>query len=227
MLDTLRQVETPEGVTLNLRVAGVAPRAAAWAVDALIRFILFSILATVFATLLGKGGVGLVFLTLFVLFWFYMVLFEALNQGRTPGKLIMGIRVVSDNALPVSWTGSVVRNLLRTVDMFPVFYGFGLVAMLLDRDFRRLGDRVAGTLVVYDQHPGRSSAPRATQAVPPVLALTTDEQVALLSFAERAGHLTDERQAELAGILQPLTGRRGEASVQLLLGYANWIAGRH
>ena len=227
MLDTLKQVETPEGVTLNLRVAGVVPRAAAWLVDALIRMALLTFASTIFAALLGKGGLGLFLLIMFVIFWFYMVLFEALNQGRTPGKLMMGLRVVNDNALPVGWLNSVIRNLLRTVDVFPVLYGFGLGAMLLDRDFRRLGDRVAGTLVVYDPRPRRASAPRATQPARLPEPLTTEEQVALLGFAERAGHLTAERQAELADILQPLTGRRGEAGVQALLSYASWIAGRH
>lgn len=225
MLDTLRQVETPEGVTLYLRLAGVVPRASAWAIDSGIRLFLVLIASTVLQ-FLGKSGAGIALLVLFLLYWFYMVLFEVLNQGRTPGKILMGLRVVNDNALPVGWMASIVRNLLRTVDMFPLLYGFGFASMVFDRDFRRLGDRVAGTLVVHDGRAKRVSLPKVTRAVRPPRPLSTEEQVAMLGFAERAGHLTVERQAELADVLEPLTGQKGEAGVQRLLAYASWIAGR-
>lgn len=225
MLDTLRQVETPEGVTLYLRIAGVVPRAAAWAVDAVIRFFLAMIVLSILGAV-GKGGMGIALMFIFVVYWFYPVLFEVLNRGRTPGKILMNLRVVNDNALPVGWMASLNRNLLRTVDMFPVLYGFGLVSMLLDRDFRRLGDRVAGTLVVHDGRPHRSSVPKVTRAAVPPVPLGTEDQVALLSFAERTGYLTAERQNELADILVPVTGQAGEAGVRQLIAYASWITGR-
>lgn len=225
MLDTLRQVETPEGVTLYLRIAGVVPRAAAWAVDAAIRFFLAMMVLSILGAV-GKGGVGIALMFIFVVYWFYPVLFEVLNRGRTPGKILMNLRVVNDNALPVGWMASLIRNLLRTVDMFPILYGFGLVSMLLDRDFRRLGDRVAGTLVVHEGRPQRSSVPKVARAAMPPVPLGTEDQVALLSFAERTGYLTAERQNELADILAPVTGQAGEAGVRQLIAYASWIAGR-
>lgn len=225
MLDTLMQVETPEGVTLPLRPAGVVPRAAAWFIDAFVRLCMFGAMSALLGVL-GVAGEGIALLDLFLIYWFYMVLFEGLNQGRTPGKMVLGLRVVNANGLPVAWVPSVVRNLLRTVDMLPILYGFGLSAMLLDREFRRLGDRVAGTLVVHERAPLRGRFPKDVQAVRPPGLLSTAEQITLLNFAERAGYLTAARQMELAEVLEPYTGLTGPKAVKRLLGYAAFIAGR-
>jgi uncharacterized RDD family membrane protein YckC len=225
MLDTLTQVETPEGVTLPLRPAGVVPRAAAWFIDAFIRMCLFGAVSAVIG-LLGAAGAGIVFLEMFLIYWFYMVLFEGLNQGRTPGKMVLGLRVINDNGLPVGWIPSLLRNLLRTVDMFPMLYGFGLVSMLLDDDSRRLGDRVAGTLVVHERAPLKGGFPKDVVPVRPPGPLSTAEQITLLNFAERSGYLTPARQMELADILEPLSGLTGPKAVKRLLGYAGFIAGR-
>jgi uncharacterized RDD family membrane protein YckC len=224
MLDTLKQVETPEGVTLFLRPAGLAPRATAWFIDATFRFGIYMLLSAVLG-ILHVVGIGIFMIAMFLLYWFYMVLFECLNQGRTPGKMIMGLRVVNDDALPVTWIASLVRNLLRVADMFPALYAFGLTSMLLDRDSRRLGDRVAGTLVVHDPRPPKLTPPKAVEPIRPPLALSTEDQVTLLSFAERSGYLTAGRQMELADCLEPVTGLTGPKAVKRLLAYASWIAG--
>ncbi|MDR2013085.1 MAG: RDD family protein, partial [Rhodanobacter sp.] len=129
MLDTTAQVETPEGIALQLRSAGIVPRALAWAVDATIRIIAILVAAIVFA-LFGEGGIGFYFILAFVLLWFYPVLFEVLRDGQTPGKMAMNLRVINANGTPVTWLGSIVRNLLRTVDMLPLSYACGLVTML-------------------------------------------------------------------------------------------------
>lgn len=225
MLDTLKQVETPEGVILLLRPAGAVPRAAAWAIDAIFRFAIYLLFAAALG-MMGVAGVGVTLILMFLLYWFYMVLFECLNQGRTPGKLAMGLRVVSADALPVSWTASVVRNLLRVADMLPALYAFGLASMLLGRDSRRLGDRVAGTLVVHDRPPRKVAAPKEVEVMRPPFLLSTEEQVTLLGFAERSNYLTDARQMELADLLEPVTGLTGPKAVKRLLAYAGWIAGR-
>ena len=82
------------------------------------------------------------------------------------GKRALGLRVVNANGTPVGWVASVVRNLMRTVDMLPLLYGFGLVAALADRHSRRFGDMVAGTLVVHVENPhGHSSAPQVPALV--------------------------------------------------------------
>lgn len=225
MLDTLQRVETPEGIALQLRAAGMMPRAVAWAVDFGIRLGALFAFATLLGVL-GETGQGLYLIALFVVFWLYPILFELLQDGQTIGKRVMGLRVVHGNGTPVGWLASIVRNLLRVVDMLPICYGFGLVAGLIDPYGRRLGDMVAGTLVV---HVAPSLPNPAVPNVPVVLpnqVLSADEKAAIVAFAERAPQLTAERQAELADLLPQLTGAQGTLAVQRLLGMAQGFLGR-
>ncbi|HET9484726.1 MAG TPA: RDD family protein [Xanthomonadales bacterium] len=225
MLDTLTLVETPEGIALRLRTAGLMPRAAAWALDFMARLDIIWALATVF-TVLGDAGSGLLLLAMFAAYWLYPILFEVLRDGQTIGKKIVGLRVVNANGTPVTWLGSIVRNLLRTVDMLPVCYGFGLVAVLADPQNRRLGDMVAGTLVVHVENPHQHSAAPSVPAVHAPVPLAAGEKAVIVAFAERVQQLTPERQEELAGLLPMLTEAKGPAAVQKLLGMANEFLGR-
>ena len=150
MLDTYREVITPEGVALHLPVAGPVPRAVAWGIDLAIRLGILMLVGTVLA-LLGAAGQGLYLILLFLIFWAYPILFEALWDGQTPGKKAMSLRVVNGDGAPVGWLAAITRNLLRTVDMLPFGYAAGLVACLADPHARRLGDMVAGTLVVHNE----------------------------------------------------------------------------
>ncbi|EJM19195.1 putative membrane protein [Pseudomonas sp. GM21] len=203
-LDTRYQVETPEGIDLPLRPAGLMVRALAFAIDLGLRGLILGLLFIVLS-LLGKVGAGLGSLLLFAVSWWYMVLFEVLNQGRSPGKQWMGLRVVQDDGTPVGWSASLLRNLLRFVDMLPFGYFLGAISCLQDPTFKRLGDLAAGTLVIYREQPRtRPQLPEATP-VRPVFALTLSEQRAILGFAERQGELSEARTLELASILaQPL-----------------------
>jgi uncharacterized RDD family membrane protein YckC len=79
---------------------------------------------------LGQLGMGLGSLLLFAVSWWYMVLFEVLRQGRSPGKQWMGLRVIHDNGTPVGWSASLLRNLLRFVDLLPFGYAFGAISCL-------------------------------------------------------------------------------------------------
>jgi len=218
-LDTVHTFETPEGVELGLRVAGPLPRALAWVIDALIRYGgLF--IVSIALSILGEFGFGLFLILLFLVEWFYPVLFEV-SRGATPGKKMMGLAVVHDNGTPIGWPASMIRNLLRVVDFFPFLYGTGLVTMLINRQFKRLGDLAAGTLVIYAEHVRRShgviaAAPR-TLPVP----LPIDEQRALLDFAERSSSLAPGRVEELAQII---SDEQGPAAVETVLGYAHWLA---
>lgn len=226
MLDTVRLIETPEGVALHLHPAGVMPRAAAWAIDFVLRVGAAFTLAVLLG-LLGQTGLGLNLLAIFALMWLYPVLFEVLRDGQTIGKRAVGLRVVHANGTPVGWLASIVRNLLRTVDMLPVLYGFGVVAGLLDPQGRRLGDMVAGTLVI---HAARAPAAAPIPEVPalwPEQALAPHEKAAIVAFAERGPRLTPERQVELAELLPQLTRARGELAVQRLFGIASALLGRH
>ena len=225
MLDTTRVIETPEGVELSLQVAGPVPRALAWTIDFLLRLTVYLVLLIALGRT-GKLGVGMLALVTFIMEWWYPVFFETLYRGQTPGKRMMGLRVLHDNGTPVGVSASVVRNLLRAVDFMPLFYALGLLAMFLDRDFRRLGDMAAGTIVVHTEDTQKTKVLSDAEAILPPALLNREERRALLDFAERVPQLSQARSAELADLLTPLTGVEGEPAVHVLQGYAAWIAGR-
>ena len=226
MLDTAREVPTPEGIELSLRVAGPVPRAYAWVIDLLIRVvILFA--AGMAASSFGKFGLGLLLILWFGLEWLYPVAFEVWWQGATPGKRLLGLVVLHDDGTPVRMPASLTRNLLRAVDFAPALYGFGLVAMLLSRDFKRLGDLAAGTVVVYREPAAKHAAIPHAQPVRPAVALSLAEQRTVLDLATRAASLTPERAQELAGLAPRLTGGlQGQPALDRLLGIANYLIGR-
>jgi uncharacterized membrane protein SpoIIM required for sporulation/uncharacterized RDD family membrane protein YckC len=146
-------VETPEQVVLELELAGAGSRFGAALIDAAI--ILLLLLGLLLAgSLAGVGGtwfVALVILVIFGVVWGYFLLFEALRDGRTPGKRALGIRVVMDTGHRLTLGASAVRNLVRAVDMQPGgSYLVGLAFVMLHPQHKRLGDIVAGTIVVRD-----------------------------------------------------------------------------
>jgi len=177
----------------------------------------------------GVAGNGPYLIVVFIVFWLYPVLFEVLDRGRTPGKRALGLRVIATNGAPVGWLASFSRNLLRVVDMLPVAYAVGLVTSLADPWGRRLGDMVAGTLVVHAEprEPDVGDL-QAAQAVPlaPAAPLLPHEQSAIVAFAERAPNLTQERRIELADLAEPLVRAQGPLAVTRLYGIANWLLGR-
>ena len=223
-LDTQHQVETPEGIDLPLRPAGLMVRALAFAIDLGLRGLIMGLLFIVLA-MLGKLGAGLSSILLFVVSWWYMVLFEVLNQGRSPGKQWMGLRVVQDDGTPIGWSASLLRNLLRFIDLLPFGYFLGAISCLQHPNFKRLGDIAAGTLVIYRDRPlTRPELPEALPSRPP-FALTLAEQRAILGFAERQGELSQARVHELASILaQPLQIPAPRA-VEALNGIARGLLG--
>jgi uncharacterized RDD family membrane protein YckC len=225
MLDTYRPVETPEGVEIGLRVAGPVPRLFAAAIDFAIRLGVYVVLS-IPAGLLGDGGVGLLLVGMFLMEWFYPVLFEVRRGGATPGKQRMGLLVLHRDGTPVGWMASIVRNLVRFADFLPAAYGFGIASMLIDRDFRRLGDLAAGTVVVHREAGMVGYRVPTGPPLRPPAPLDLDEQRAVLDFAERLGTWSEARSAELAGLAYPLTGATGIEGVKGLLGIANWLLGR-
>lgn len=230
LIDAVRRVETPEGVELNLPVAGLTPRALAASVDLAIRAGLLLALGFTLS-LLGSFGIGLWLITFFALEWFYPVLFEMLRNGQTPGKKMFGLAVVLDDGTPIDWSRSCIRNFLRTADLLPFLYAGGMFCMLLNRDFKRLGDYAAGSLVIH-QHQDQSS-PRlpAGRVRAPAKPLSVTTQAALIEFALRHERTSLARQAELASIIEPLVSsnaQRQQADYQAVdaaLSTARWSAG--
>lgn len=204
-LDNSYWIDTPEGVPLALQPAGIVVRVLAWSIDFSLRLGLFwlVVMATQF---LGWYSIswGVTLLSAFLLEWWYPVLFEVYWRGATPGKRILGLRVVQENGSPVDWGRSLLRNLLRTADFFPMMYSAGLICMLLRQDCRRLGDLAAGTLVVYTTKPVvRTTLPEALRRIAPQTTLSAEEQGLLLNLAERSTTLNPERVEELLQLLDP------------------------
>ena len=219
--DTIRHSETPEGILLQLKLAGPVARGCAWAIDAAIKAVIYIAIA-IFSAFLGGVGVALMLIGFFLLEWFFPVIFE-ISSGATPGKKAMGLVVVHDNGTPISLSASLIRNLLRVADFLPLLYGIGLLSILANRNFQRLGDMVAGTLVIYRERDKTDIAIPNVAAKPPPIPLSVEELRNLIAFAERSAQLSEERRIELANQLSVLTGRQGQAAVLELYAYANWL----
>jgi uncharacterized RDD family membrane protein YckC len=225
LLDTVREVYTPEGVALRLPAAGPVPRAMAWLIDAGIRYAVLTVVSLLLA-MGGDAGMGVYLVVLFVIFWGYPVLFEVLMDGQTPGKRAMALRVIAADGAPVGWLASFTRNLLRTVDFLPFGYAVGLIVGYADPWGRRLGDMVAKTVVIYAPREPSGALARLEGAYPPAMPLQPQEQAAVIAFAERARLLTQGRQEELANIASPIVGSGGALGARRLQGVANWLLGR-
>src|SRR5215208_1030577 len=163
-LDQRVEIETPEQVIVSYEVAGVGSRAAAALIDyaicaasLLALFVLGSLATRPFRGAFGRELtapwiIALLIAAQFVLVWGYYVLFEGLRDGQTPGKRRMGLRVVQDGGYSVTFGVSAVRNIVRALDMQPgVFYVVGMVSAALSSRGKRLGDIVAGTIVIRER----------------------------------------------------------------------------
>lgn len=223
-LDTRYQVETPEGIDLHLRPAGLVPRALAFAIDLAIRGLILMVMFIILG-LLGQFGMGLGTILLFLVTWWYMVLFEVFNQGRSPGKQMLGLRVVHDDGTPIGWAASLTRNLLRFVDILPFGYTLGIISCLNHPAFKRLGDIAAGTLVVYRDAPLSKPLLADAESLPAPFPLSLDEQRAILGFAERGGQLSAARRAELAALLADPLQVPAEQAEPRLNGIARGLLG--
>jgi uncharacterized RDD family membrane protein YckC len=227
VIDTLRPVSLPEGAEITLRLAGPVARARAWLIDFGLRLMIFVSLPPVFAPF-GNAGWGLFLIASFVLMLLYPILFEALWNGATPGKRVCNLAVVHEDGTPIGWPAAFLRNVVRIADALPFGYAVGLGSMLLDRQFRRLGDLAAGTVVIHRDVVGAPVRVRK-QAPPiaPAIALTPLEQRAILDFAERRPGWSEERAEELAEVAAPLIGQlHGEAAVARLEGVASHLVVR-
>ena len=208
-------VETPEQVEVRYEIAGIGSRIlaaiadqliiVAWGLGLLIFFGLFSM-----GTGVGGGISRLIWFIVWGVGTFaYFIFFEAFRQGQTPGKRANGIRVVQTTGHPITFGAAVARNLLRAADFLPAGYVVGSAMVMLHPSARRLGDLVAGTIVVRDR-PFEAAKPveapaRTERAVAPPIAaspLLTDEEFRLLTaFRERRAALTPEVATRLADSL--------------------------
>lgn len=232
-LDTLQSVELAEGVEIRLRMAGPLLRAGAYLIDFLIRgavLLVGGILLSLAGFAIGnRVAGGLMLLAWFLMDWLYPVFFEAGRRGATPGKRLLGLRVVQASGSPITFGQAIIRNFLRFIDSMPLFsYAFGMTSCLASKRFQRLGDLAAGTVVIYDRIPPTPviAAPPPMTPIPVPVGLTADETRTLALFRERAGLWSDGRKAEIADQVSVLTGATGDVGVTRLMAMAHWLEGK-
>jgi uncharacterized RDD family membrane protein YckC len=233
-LDTDVAIETPEHIVFRHRVAGPARRFLAYLTDLAICYTALA-LVTVAILMLAVGaaltagtfegaaglGIGLWLVVFFGVQWVYFALLEGI-WGRTPGKAAFGLRVVTITGRPIGFRAAALRNILRAADALPLTYTAGLlslaglVSMSVTRRFQRLGDLVAGTIVVV---PGRAKAsvplvlwppaqPPELAGLPDDVRLDADERLAIEMFLRRRAYLGQAREMELAQMIAPLMSAR-------------------
>ena len=160
-------IDTPEQVSIRFPLAGIGSRFLAILIDTLLQAAAYVALVLIFILIISaapKSGTtgelshtgekwliaGLI-LFHFLMYWGYFTLFEAFWNGQTPGKKLFRIRVIQDSGRQITFFESLIRNLIRIVDLLPSFYLVGIIAMACNRQHKRLGDLAAGTLVVHER----------------------------------------------------------------------------
>ncbi|HUA09120.1 MAG TPA: RDD family protein [Candidatus Acidoferrales bacterium] len=211
-MDRTLEVRTPESIAFSYELAGVGSRFLAVTIDLGIQFGLILALLWGGASAhlhvpTGAGRfiynlwIGTWIALLFLIFYGYFIIFETLWNGQTPGKRLLGIRVVRDGGYPVDFMASLIRNLIRVGEMFAGFYAISAVVAVFSPMNKRLGDLAAGTIVIRES---RMESPEKLlrEAVEPVYAATAyvsgEERAIVRRFLERRTDLNPARRAALA-----------------------------
>jgi uncharacterized RDD family membrane protein YckC len=191
-LDNRVTFATPEGVTLELVLAGLGSRFLARLLDTVIQGSLIIALAVGVNVSGSPGWLRAIAAVLtFLVFFAYDIIFESLNNGRTIGKLAAGIRVVGRDGEPVRFLASAVRNIARILDFLPLLYLIGTISIIATERGQRVGDLAAGTIVARDRFPGLTHVPapitvtRDAVATWDVSAVDSNELQAVRHFLDR------------------------------------------
>jgi uncharacterized RDD family membrane protein YckC len=224
-------VETPEQIELAYDVAGIGSRFLAALIDHVIIATILSFSCVALTLVLDQLDAGLdTFLVLSVFFIgiylsivAYYVFFETTWNGQTPGKRLVGIRVVRTGGRPIGFLGSAIRNLIRLADFLPILYGVGMIAMFVDRRARRLGDFAAGALTLREgrqvtldmlsaPHPAAAPAVPAAEeiTIPNLHALAPADYDIVQEFLRQRNGINHTLRQQLAGrLLEGLQSRLG------------------
>ncbi|MDQ4047785.1 MAG: RDD family protein [Actinomycetota bacterium] len=201
-------IATPEGVELELALAGLGSRSIAGLVDLLMKALLIGALAVALLGFSGGGGFATAAFSAaaFAAYFGYDIAFEVLGGGRTPGKRATGLRVVGERGDPVGVRRSAIRNLVRVIDGPGTLYFVGSILILLSARNQRLGDLAAGTLVLRERRAAdRLAAAAPARAAPTgafdVSAITSNELATVRRFLERRIDLDDRAREGLAAQL--------------------------
>jgi uncharacterized RDD family membrane protein YckC len=227
-LDNAVAIETPEHIVFHYRVAGPVRRCLAYLLDLLICYGALFVLVLLMVIIAVGGGFGemssmakamggFFLVLLFAIQWVYFVVWDAL-RGRSPGKAAFGLRVVTTTGRPIGWRAAALRNLLRAADALPTAYLVGVVTMALNSRFQRLGDLVAGTMVIVPEDARAAKAlelhppawPQELATLPDEVILDADERIAIEMFLRRRHSLGRAREHELACMIAgPIAQRLG------------------
>jgi uncharacterized RDD family membrane protein YckC len=205
------RISTPEGVDVELTLAGIGSRFIAAILDLMIQGGVILACAVLLGVFGEESGLALAAFTIvfFLTFFGYDVLFEVRSRGRTLGKRWTGLRVVRTGGRPVTFVPSCVRNVMRLVDILPSFYALGMLSIFVTRNNQRLGDLAAGTYIVRDRPGGvrRGAAPAARAATTEgagwdVSAISAQDAGTVRQFLDRRDQLSSGARQELAEELE-------------------------
>ncbi len=236
-LDTTIDIVTPENISFHYEIVGPFRRLPAFGLDLGIRIaiiVLTGLLLSFLGAVIGESVFAIALVAWFVLEWFYGALFETNFNGQTPGKRIMGIRVVSTSGQPITGIQAVMRNILRGVDMMPLVpfttldqdvihlivptFFVGFAAQFFSPRFQRLGDLVCGTMVVVDERRRRrifaiekdTQYNKILESIPASFVVTRGLHRVLATYVERRQRIALTRRREIARhVAAPLIARFG------------------
>lgn len=247
-IDATVEIVTPENIAFRYRVAGPFRRLPAYILDLLVRGAIVTGVAIIMGfagAFIGGVGVALILICYFLIEWFYGGFCETVFNGQTPGKRVMGLRVLSVDGQPITPIQAVLRNILRTVDMMPLLSwqilsddaalyaiptcGLALLSAAFSPRFQRVGDIVCGTIVVIEERQWLSGVAKLDDAravqlasyIPMDFRFSRSLSRALAAYVDRRRFFTPARRREVARHLaEPLLERFGfpaDTSYDLLL----------
>ena len=205
-LDTSLVLVSPENIAFEYRLAGPAPRTLAFLVDLIVLAAVAGMTLLVVNVVGQQALLGFYLAGMFFLWWGGSAAVEVFANGQTPGKRALGIRVVSQDGLSINVSQSILRNLLRAIDVAPPFLP-GVVSMIVTPRMQRLGDLAAGTIVVVDRRVTHAGPPSADNGlnldadlVPPGFVPPLALLDALADYVGRRRVLGPARRQEIAAI---------------------------
>jgi uncharacterized RDD family membrane protein YckC len=221
-------IETPEQTALEFPLAGIGSRFLAMLADTAIQVVTAVVLALValyllpvtrLATVLGPQWlVASGIILLFLINSGYFAFFEAIWNGQTPGKRFAQIRVIKDDGRPISAYDSIARNLLRIVDELPSMYFVGVISILFSGQNKRLGDYVAGTIVIHekriqDARPFLETKKNAAWPALDTSQITPDELRMIETFLHRRDSFEPALRTAMAAKISKRIGEKVGTSV--------------
>ncbi|MDP9016790.1 MAG: RDD family protein [Candidatus Eremiobacteraeota bacterium] len=212
-MDRTLAVRTPESIAFSYDLAGLGSRFLAMLLDLLAQVTITGLVIWALVAISGHSpppakltsaeekltqsiAIAIIIFMVFTIFFGYFIIFEAAWNGQTPGKRLIGIRVVRDGGYPIDFMSSLIRNLVRTLEFGIGFYLLSAITSLASQENKRLGDYAAGTIVVRDS--GIVAPTFPTQNSAPSIPASDEERALVARFIERRSALLPARRAELA-----------------------------